>query len=153
MKSLKKMADLADRFEYKLTKFAVSTSESDTKPAVMDAFFEPPRTMGENGSERFSQAIKQQDSSFMKALASFGDKKFHLSIGVTVNAPGGLADFIVRTTPPLPTASIKQALIADYARAYGKDPSARLKDKLSKNQVNPPTLQASVPDVITFDLG
>jgi hypothetical protein len=158
MKSLKKMAELADRFEAKLRRKAdvqeFGTSE-DPKAPVIDAFFDKPNTIKQTGYEKFYNQIAQQDSNFMALVGKKNLSKVDVSIGASVNLPAGTADFVVSSTPPIPQAELKAALVADYKAAYGAEPSARIKAKKEdrQNPLRPPNLVASIPGIMTIGLG
>lgn len=149
MNSLKKISDLAARFEKKLLKVAQQTEETNLAPAVVDAFFDP------NDESNFSQFISQSGSKFSKALLDAWQSvqtKIDATVGATVNAPAGTADFLLSTSPALPAAqmaALKAALNQDYVSFYKNSPSNRIKTKLSQKKLTPPTLNASNPSIIT----
>jgi hypothetical protein len=127
MKSLKKLASIADKFERKIAQQVSApppTVESDQRPVIMDAFFGP---MGE---KRFMDQINSSGSAFQQAA---GDVEGKISINVKVDAGSKAAQFV--TTPNLP--KLQQALTRDFAAVFKTDPKSLFQQRLSKNEVRP----------------
>src|SRR5574338_831573 len=114
MKSLKKLAYIADKFEAKLTKRAQQAVsgpvnvESDQRPVIMDAFFGP------QGEQRFMQQINSPGSAFQQAA---GDVQGKISIDVNVDSASKAARFV--TSPNLP--KLQMALSKDFATVFKAD--------------------------------
>lgn len=142
MRSLKKLADLADRFEVKLSLAQAQVAE-DPKAVVADAFFGSPSS---GKSEREFQAyILKEGSNFLAALPATVKV---CNIGASVDGPGKKASFVVSCDPATNTAGILKALVADYTKFYGKEPNAQFAARLAAGDIRPPTVKASVPSII-----
>lgn len=144
MKSLKKMAELADRFEMKLSRAKI-TGE-DPKAVTADAFFDPPG--GGRSEQDFQAAIVTAGSNFLAALPETVKK---CSIGASVDAPAKSSRFLVACAPPVSQDILNKligALNADYAKLYGKAPIARLAEKIANGKVAP-DLKVSHPEILT----
>jgi hypothetical protein len=153
MKSLKKMADLADRFEFKLSRAQkvtdeIPTQESNQRPVIMDAFFGDAKAGG--GEQVFLKQINLPTSNFNTAAGNVQGK---ISINVQVDAPSKRANFIVKVDPPVKAdvlAQITAALVRDYGAAFrGKTPAGQLAERLAKNEVKPPTVSGTT-DLVTM---
>jgi len=146
MKSLKKMAELADRFESKIIRTAIEMGE-DPKSVTADAFFNP---KGDKDESRFQASILSEGSNFLAALPPQVKK---CSIGASVDVPGKTAGFLVSTQPPVPAntiAQIKEALNKDYTKFYGQAPAARVMARAGTGEIKPPTLRISHPEIIAI---
>jgi hypothetical protein len=149
MKSLQKMAELADRLEQKISRAQAGVGgAADTASAVVDAFFDAP---GGGKSEKDFQAfIIKPDSKFTAALP---ESVKTCTIGATVDAKAKMGKFIVACSPDVPPAvkdKVALALNTDYVRFYGKTPSERISAKSAAGLIKPPDLQASNPSIITI---
>jgi hypothetical protein len=127
---------LADKFMK-----AAQTMVEDPKAVVVDAFF------GRNEENNFLQFILQADSNFSKALP---DSIKTLNIGASVNAATKSANFIVNTKNPKLDVLLINALREDYKRKYGSYPEVRFADRLSKNDIKPPTVNQSHPAIMVI---
>ena len=148
MKSFKKLAYIADKFEAKIKRAQQLTGE-DPKAVTADAFFNP---KGNKDESEFQSAILTGGSAFMSALPEQVKK---CSIGAAVDVPGKMADFLVKTVPPVSAqviTQLKDALTKDYTRFYGKAPSARVVEKsttvVQGKPLVSPTLKISHPEII-----
>lgn len=145
MKSVKKLADLADIFESRIRKFAQDNSkpqvgESNKVPAVQDAFF---GTQAEGkGQEEFLKVINRPSSNFQKSIVN---AQGAIGVQVQVNAPSGKADFIVSVNPPSLNKSVVDALKADYLSFYKETPEQQLQRRLSIGEIKPPTISGVAP--------
>lgn len=143
------MAELADRFEHKLSQAQQkpSVTESDQRPVIMDAFFGTPAATG--GPNTFLKQINQPTSNFNKNTQNVQGKIF---INVQVDAPSKTANFVVRVDPAVkgPVLEvIKKALRDDYAAAFRTTPEKQLQERLAKNDINPPTVSGTT-DLVTM---
>lgn len=149
MKSLKKLAYIADKFEAKISKGQKMLGE-DPKAVTADAFFDPGYTG--KGEGEFRKFILGEGSNFLKALPQ---QVKTCNIGAAVDVPGNSASFLVSTTPPVPTKTIVDALNQDYIKYYGAAPAPRVmkksvtKDPKSNKPLVDPTLKISHPAIIT----
>lgn len=146
MKSLKKLAYIADKFEAKISRAQAITGE-DPKAVTADAFFNP---RGDKDESKFQAFILAQGSSFLSALP---EQVKVCKIGASVDVPGKTAGFLVATEPPVPTKAIIDALNADYVKFYGQAPAPRILTKSKTVGDNgkplvPPTLKISHPEII-----
>lgn len=141
MKSLKKMADLADRFELKI-KYAQISGE-DPKAVTTDAFFGP------NAEQAFQDWIMKSNSNFLQALPD----GVNCNIGASVNTSNKMADFLVAlapgkkgvVVPPTAAAAVKAALIKDFMGLHqGKDPAGWMAERLAKPPNDPLTLKPGI---------
>ena len=148
MRSLKKLADLADRFESKLKlSRAQAQVGEDPKAVVADAFFGAATSAVTRGkTEREFQAhILGEGSNFLAALPPTVKT---CNIGASVDGPAKTASFLVTCSPPTNTANILKALVADYTKFYGKDPNSQFAARLAAGDIKPPTVKASHPSII-----
>lgn len=141
MNSLKKMAEVASRFERKLAE-APKVQESDLTAALVDAIFDPKFAERDQG---FMNAIMRPDSNFQAAAGNVSGK---ITIGITVDAPAKTADFTVSVPGARPEqiAAIKDALKKDYSILFNKaDVLKQFQDRLAKGMINPPNLKGAIP--------
>lgn len=136
MRSLKKLADLADRFELKI-KYAQSLGGEDPKSVTADAFFGP------QGEQTFQNWILRSGSKFLSVLPD-GVK---CAIGAKVDTDKGVAAFLVTLNPPSPKVlgAVTNALVEDYKGLHqGKDPVAWQAERLAKPPTDPLTLRRGI---------
>ena len=153
MKSLKKIADLADIFEFKLKYAQVPISGEDPKSVTADAFFGPYR------EQEFSKWILKPSSAFLSSIP----ENVGAQIGAKVDTNSGVAEFLVKLVPgkgakiaPGATEAVKAALIKDFTTVFGKDPVSYQKERLSKPPNDPNALKrgivSSFPVIIDITL-
>ena len=143
MKSVDNLIKVAEKFTRKISLAQVLQGE-DPKAVVADAFFGSP---GSGKDERFFQNyILAPGSKFSAALP---DSVQVVDIGATVDAKSGAANFLVAVTPANPKirAALINALIQDYAAAYGAAPAATLAARVAKGTVKPDVHQTA-PSII-----
>lgn len=149
MKSLIKMAELADRLEQKVSRAQQVGGEADATVAVVDTFFDPTSSGGKSEKD-FQQFILKPDSKF---TATLPESVKTCTIGAMVNAKAKMGKFLVATSPDVPPAvkdKITLALNMDYVKFYGKTPSERIAAKAAAGLIRPADLQASNPNIITI---
>lgn len=150
MNSLKKMTELADRFESKLSQAQAKVAppmkrdEGGNPQVIRDAFFAAQNSSVTKGRDQtgFVDFVNQQGSNFQNSIAGVSGP---ISIGVKVNAPGKAADFIVRS--PNKAEQIRAALTSDFQRYYGKSPVELLAARIGAGEVDASTV-GSVGGVI-----
>lgn len=133
------MADLADRFELKLS-LAQQMSGEDPKSVTADAFFGPYQ------EQEFQKSIMSEGSKFM---AAWPPKAKACNIGAKVDSDTGVAEFLVSTTPPTDVTALKAALVEDFKRKFGATPPERLAQRKAKGEVKP-GVKSSHPAIITI---
>lgn len=121
MKSLKKLASIADKFERKLSRGqqnGPSVVESDQRPVIMDAFFGP------KGEELFIKQINKPNSAFNQAASDVPGK---ININIKVDSRSKTATFEI--SPNLP--KLQSALVKDFVSVFKTDPTSMFKQRLS----------------------
>lgn len=139
MNSLKKMSELADRFERKMS--LAQTQTEDPKAVITDAFFGDPKS-GKN-NESFKQFLGTAESAFQQAIQNI---KGSISIGASVDAPQKMANFLVAPSSP----GLLAALQKDYIRFYGKAPQDMFRARLAEGSIRPPNFKGAALGIITF---
>ncbi len=115
MKSLKKLTELAAKFEHKLSKTAQAPIVSQT--GTTELFF------GDEGKQRaFSAAISGQGGTVGKFLINAATKT-QKTAGFDLKAtaePGKGANWVLSTTPPSLRGAVSTLLDAEFKKLMGK---------------------------------
>jgi AMMECR1 domain-containing protein len=141
-KIIEKLFNIASKQQEIIIKLAQGTSGQESTD-VVDVFFRGPSRKDEI---QFQKYIFSDISNFSK-VAPPGKVKG--SIGVTVNVPNNISDFVVNAIPASYNNAIYNALKKDYLDFYSQSPVDKMKQKFSNKQVSP-SLVGTNPAVITF---
>lgn len=128
MKSLDKLAELADRFEHKLSKYG-QTAPVVSQEGTTELFFD-----NEANQRSFHAAINKEGGAVYKVLLGAFNKtnalvSFNLKMDATANKG---ATWILDVTPPALKNAVAAALNAEFQKLMGQSMAARLKSADSK---------------------
>lgn len=144
MKSLRKMSELANRFEYKLSKYAQEAPQV-SQSGTTELFF------GSEANQRtFATAMQDPGGLVYKALEAVWKKingKMDVSVNLKINSePQKGASWIIAIQPGAATASVTAALDKTFQNIVGESMSARKKSADAK-------AKAGAGDGKTLDVG